>query len=219
MLMGCNCTSMCDSSVLPIDKPVGGLSVTTPQGVAIPVRYFNQRRPFTVVMSGAAAKSLNIDLQSLATTLSAELDCNLMAYWTDSPRKGSLMDLESVVWFVYSCSHQAALDVILLACEEEASDSLHFCSKFHQASALVLVLPRCGTDLLSQVLRPMARLDLSHCPVLLFHSIADSSISNTSFFASSATRAVRQVARESDCLLREVICGMAAFLSSIKPRD
>lgn len=129
------------------------------------------------------------------------------------------MDLESVVWFIYSCSHQTALDVVLFASEEEASDSLHFCSKFHQAAALVLVLPCCGTDSLTQMLKPMARLDLSSCPMLLFHSLADNSLGSTPFFASPATRAVRQITRESDTLLREVVCGMAAFLSSIKPRD
>lgn len=213
------CSALCDRSLPCPDRPAGGLSVTTPHGVAIPVRFFNQRRPFTVVMSGAAARSLGVDLQSLASTLSAELNCNLIAYWTESPRRGCLMDLESVVWFTYSCTHHAVLDVILFAFEDEASDSLRFCSKFQQTAALVLLLTHCGASGIAQLLKPMDCLDLSHCPMLLFHSLSDQALVSTPFFKSAATRAVRQVTRETSTLLREVICGMAAFLCSIKAQD
>ena len=219
LIMGCSSISICERNTPSPDRPAGGLSVTTPHGVAIPIRFFNQRRPFTVVMSGAAAKALGVDLQCLASVLSTELDCNLIAYWTESPRRGSLMDLESVVWFAYSCTHHTVLDVVLFACEEEASDSLRFCSKFQQTAALVLFLTRCGTSGISQLLEPMDDLDLSHCPMLLFHSLADQTVGNTPFFTSAATRAVRQVARESNSHVREVVCGMAAFLCSIKARD
>lgn len=170
-------------------------------------------------MSGAAAKSLSVDLAGLAKTLSTELDCNLMAYWTDTPHRGSLMDLESVVWFVYSCGRHSVLDVVLYASEDEASDCLRFCSKFQQAAALVMSLTNSGSETVSQVLRPMDRLDLSHCPMLLFHSLSDHTLGNSPFFTSPATRAVRQINKESPTLLRELICGMAAFLSSIKSRD
>ena len=219
--MGCRCSALCEETLPVAEKPVGHLSVTTPHGMLIPVRFFNVKHNFTVIMSGVSIKALTPDVRSLAGSFSKGLHCNLMAFWTETPRKGALVDFESVLWFVQSCTRQSRSQIVVYANDEEAGDSLRLCSRYPEIGGLVISLTRSGTDALRTALKVMAKLDPILCPLLIFHSLPEpptSLLEKSVFYRSSARRRLQRVAKsvESEELETEVLKHLSAFLQVVR---
>jgi len=219
--MGCRCSGVCEETLPQLEKPVGHLSVTTPHGQLIPVRFFNVKHGFTIMMSGASIKALTADVRGFAGSFSKALCCNLMAFWTETPRKGSLMDFESVLWFVQSCTRQSREQVVIYANDDEAGDSLRLCSKYPDIGGLVVSLARSGADVLRTALKVMEKLDPILCPILLFHSLAEpptSLLERSVFYHSPARRRLQRIPKpvETEHLETEVLRHLGPFLQSVR---
>lgn len=204
-----------------LEKPVGHLSVTTPHGQLIPVRFFNVKHGCTVMMSGVSIKALTTDVRGFAGSFSKAFSCNLMAFWTETPRKGSLMDFESVLWFVQSCTRQSRDQVVIYANDEEAADSLRLCSKYPDIGGLIISLARSGTDVLRTALKVMEKLDPIICPILLFHSLSEpptSLLERSVFYRSPARRRLQRLPKPVNPLEleTEVLRHLGPFLQFVR---
>ena len=172
-------------------------------------------------MSGESINSLTVDVRSFASQFSRMLDCNLMAFWTETPRKGSLMDFESVLKFVYSCTRHSMQEIVVYANEGEATDALRLCSKYSEIAGLMLCLAGSGLEGLKSALRVMEKIDPIESPICLLHSLNEAPtglLSKSVFYRGDFKRRVKQISRKvaPEDMEAEILKNLGLFMQSVR---